>query len=363
MRDALDRTGQAALDFAPSCRSLLAVAREDPAAIKEAMPRFLAALKRLEQAHSQARELIAGNITVAARQNAVESDRNIYSVLAGGLVIVGIVFWMTIWLRAELLSPITTIAARLRDFGSEQASESIPGLDRPDELGDLARGLAEYRAAVEERRAAERRVEFLAHHDSLTGLANRLLFENRLAHELARARRTGDSVAVLAIDIDNFKAINDRHGHAGGDRALRRTARLLLDCVRSDDLVARLGGDEFAILQVATSQPNAAEVLLSRVFKASAATAEEEIAIRMSIGVAVSGPEWDDGDLYDLADVALYRAKLAGRNTARFFDATLREQERLRLRLSRDLEHALAAGELPCAFGGFLVTQSSLPGA
>ena len=153
-------------------------------------------------------------------------------------------------------------------------------------------------------------------------------------------------MAVLAIDIDKFKAINDRHGHAGGDRALRRTARLLLDCVRSDDLVARLGGDEFAILQVATSQPNAAEVLLSRVFKASAATAEEEIAIRMSIGVAVSGPEWDDGDLYDLADVALYRAKLAGRNTARFFDATLREQERLRLRLSRDLEHALAAGEL-----------------
>lgn len=355
---ALGRARFAALRFAANCRRLLATARSNSAAVKSAMPPFLASLKATEQANLEASAAVTRQIAETAKQNARESDRDIYSVLAGGLVIITIFFWMTVWLRSQLLAPIEKIATSLREFDNEKANTAIPGLARADELGDLARGLAEYRAAVDERRSAERRAAFLAHHDTLTGLANRLLFEDRLAHELVRARRSGDRVAVFAIDVDNFKAINDRLGHAGGDRALRRMADLLAGSVRSDDLVARLGGDEFAIIQVAPSQPAAAEALVSRLFTAMRATVSEEIALRASIGIAISHSEWEGENLYDLADLALYRAKSAGRNTARFFDASLKEQESLRVQLARDLEQALAANELHLVYQPIADTRS-----
>jgi diguanylate cyclase (GGDEF)-like protein len=340
VRDALDREKHAALQFASSCRTLLVLGRTDPAAVQSAMPRFLHMLKRLEKAHLDGRDLIVREIATTAKETASNGARNIDGVLAGGLVIVGIFSWITVWLRRRLLTPLASIAARLRNFTSEEVDAAIPGFNRPDELGDLARGLAEYRAAYEERRKAEHRAAFLAQHDPLTGIANRLLFESRLIHELDRAKETGNSIAVLAIDVDDFKAINDRYGHAGGDRALQRTAKLLLNSVSKRDLVARLGGDEFAIIQVVTPQPEAAEALISRLFEASAATASEDIGIRMSIGVAVSQPETSGQDLHHLADLALYQAKAEGRNTARFFDESLKEQEGLRLRLARDLEQA-----------------------
>lgn len=350
VRAALSEVRRTTVEFVPSSRALVVLARSEPASVQTAMPRFLEALKRMEQAHMEARDVVTQEITATARRNAYEGTRNIVGVLVAGLLIVAVFFWMSVWLRRHLLSPIASIAARLRDVDSAQTDTGILWLRRPDELGDLARGLAEYRSAYEERRAAERRAEFLAQHDALTGIANRLLFERRLSEALARARQTGESVAVLAIDLDNFKAINDRHGHVGGDRTLQRMARLLSDCVRDDDLVARLGGDEFAIIQVTGAQPEAAEALVDRLFEVSAATANEEIAIRMSIGVAVSEPGWSEEDLHHLADLALYRAKAAGRNTARFFDAVLKEQEKLRLSLARDLEQALAANELYLEF-------------
>jgi diguanylate cyclase (GGDEF)-like protein len=249
-----------------------------------------------------------------------------------------------------VISPIAILAARLRELEVGEGDKPIPGLKRADELGDLARGLHEYRNAVESRRAAERRAEFLANHDMLTGLANRLLFENRLAHELSRSARTGDVVAVFAIDLDGFKAINDRLGHTGGDRALKRAARLLSSSVRGDDLVARIGGDEFAIIQVAQSQPSAAEALISRIFKNAEASPEEGVAIRMSIGVSLSEPGQSGDELHELADVALYRAKVDGKNTARIFNTHLKDEESLRVRLGRDLESAIEANELHLVF-------------
>ena len=341
---------QAAAVFAEASDQLIETSRFRPTGIKAAMPRFLRALASLESSRSQARQELISAIWKAADKNRRESRRDIISVLLGGLAIVAIIFGMAIWLRRRLVLPITIMATRLREFRVGESDGDVPGLEREDELGDLARGLYEYRNAVESRRTAERRAEFLANHDMLTGLANRLSFENRLAHELARSARTGDIVAVFAVDLDAFKSINDRLGHAGGDRVLKRTAQLLKSCVRGDDLVARIGGDEFAVIQVAPSQPAATEALISRIFKLAMAPSDEGVAIRMSIGVALSEPDQTGDELHELADLALYRAKADGRNTARIYNKHLKDEESQRLRLARDLENAVSANDLRLAF-------------
>lgn len=346
-RGALARTRQAAEAFASSSRRLVTVATARPANIEGEMPGFLGALKRLETHRTETRRALTREIDAAATENIRRSYHNLLAVIAGGFGVVAILLALILWLRRQVISPIVLIAERLRELASGAGSGvHVPELQRRDELGELARGLADYREAVEQRRSAERRADFLAHHDMLTGLPNRLLFESRLAHELARSQRTGNRVAVFAVDLDEFKAINDRHGHAGGDAALRRVAQLLSDCVRSDDLVARLGGDEFAIIQVSGDQPRSAELLLSRLFQAASATAADAVPVRMSVGVAISTDERDADELYDRADTAMYRAKLDGRNTARFFDTGLKNEVRLRWRLGRDLATAIENGEL-----------------
>ncbi|MEA1086323.1 EAL domain-containing protein [Sphingomonas sp. CD22] len=341
---------QAVTVFAAASDHLIETSRLNPSGIKTAMPHFLGALTALEMSRSQARKELTLAIGLAAESNRRNGRRDIISVLLGGLGIVAIIFSMAIWLRRRLVLPITIMAARLREFQIGESDRDVPGLERPDELGDLARGLHEYRKAVESRRTAERRAEFLANHDMLTGLANRLLFENRLAHELGRSARTGDVVAVFAIDLDAFKAINDRLGHAGGDRVLKRTAQLLSSCVRGDDLVARIGGDEFAVIQVARSQPAATETLISRIFKMASAPSDEGVAIKMSVGVALSEPGQTGDELHELADLALYRAKADGRNTARIYNKHLKDEESRRVRLARDLENAVSANEFRLAF-------------
>ncbi|MEH3048488.1 putative bifunctional diguanylate cyclase/phosphodiesterase [Sphingomonas adhaesiva] len=351
IRLAVTERREAARRFAAIGADLLRAALDDPAGIKPRMPGFLAGLKRLEHARSDLRLRLVRGIDAEVSHNARKMQRSIDRVLLGGAVLLIVIMLLATWLRRRVIFPIVEIADRLRQFNAGlDASVVVPGLERRDELGELARGLAEYRHAMVERREAERRVAFLAHHDVLTGLPNRLMFEERLAHELARARRTGERVAVFAIDLDEFKAINDRFGHAGGDAALRKAATLLSDGVRSDDLVARLGGDEFAIIQVARDQPRAAEGLLARLFDALAATASDDIALRMSVGVAISGPDMAFEELYNLADMAMYRAKSEGRNTARFFDEGLKEEVRLRWRLGHDLEGAIERGEMYLAY-------------
>jgi diguanylate cyclase (GGDEF)-like protein len=354
----LRESQRAAADFALASGQLIVTGRTAPSKIKAAMPQFVASLNVLESSRSAARQRLTVAIWKAADRNKRESRRDIVSVLLGGLVIVAIIFGMTIWLRRSVISPITRLAARLREFQVIESDEPVPGLKRADELGDLARGLYEYRKAVESRRTAERRAEFLANHDMLTGLANRLLFENRLSHELSRSARTGDTVAVFAIDLDGFKSINDRLGHAGGDRVLKHAAKLLSSSVRSDDLVARIGGDEFAVIQVAQSQPAAAEALISRIFKNAAAPSDEGVAIQMSIGVALSEPGQTGDELHERADLALYRAKVDGKNTARIFNKHLKEEESLRVRLGRDLENAISGNELRLVFQPIAHTES-----
>ena len=167
---------------------------------------------------------------------------------------------------------------------------------------------------------AEEALERLARIDPLTGVANRRQFDEQLSAALARARRQNEGVALLAIDVDHFKAINDNHGHPAGDAVLVEVAGRLLSCVRAGDLVARLGGDEFMVL-LANPAPDSAESIARHVLAAMREPVElgahMKLPIGTSIGIACASSAVEKQALLSMVDRALYRAKAAGRNTWR----------------------------------------------
>jgi diguanylate cyclase (GGDEF)-like protein len=169
----------------------------------------------------------------------------------------------------------------------------------------------------------------LALYDVLTDLPNRKLFSDRLLHSLARAKRDKTQVAVMFIDLDKFKPVNDRFGHAVGDLLLKEVAKRLQECVRQSDTVARLGGDEFVVLIPYVQEKHGDMVVAEKILKAVAAPFEiagHTLHISSSIGIAVY-PEHgrDDISLLKNADTAMYHAKKSGRNNVKFFDATMLE--------------------------------------
>ena len=203
---------------------------------------------------------------------------------------------------------------------------------------------------ISERKEAAARIAHLAYHDALTGLPNRAVFNDHLARNVARAADAREPLAVLCVDLDGFKAVNDIHGHPAGDELLIEVAHRLRAIVRGDELVARLGGDEFAIVQQGGSQPAHAGLLSERIIGALArpfAIGGQTARISASIGVAVFPANADNpGDLVRNADMALYRAKAEGRGLTRFYEAAMDEALRQRRQLEADLRLAIANGEL-----------------
>jgi diguanylate cyclase (GGDEF)-like protein len=201
---------------------------------------------------------------------------------------------------------------------------------------------------VTERRAAEARLAHMARHDVLTGLPNRLLFGEYMPRALARARRSG-GLAVLCLDLDRFKAVNDALGHAAGDALLRAVAQRLRECTRESDLIVRLGGDEFAIVQEAAAQPTEATALARRLVEALAVPFHlngQQVVIGTSVGIALSEDGLASSEaLLKCADLALYRAKAEGRDTFRFFEVEMDTRMRVRRALELDLRRALAEGQ------------------
>ncbi len=188
--------------------------------------------------------------------------------------------------------------------------------------------------------------QHLALHDVLTGLPNRFLLSERLESALAQLRPEGEGVAVLSLDLDRFKSVNDTLGHPIGDALLRAVASRLLNCVREGDTVARLGGDEFAIVQSASSGPLQAGALAARLVDALAAPYTldgHRVQIGASVGYALAGPELTNKtELLKMADIALYRAKANGRGTYAAFEAGMDAEQRHRRGLEEDLSAALA---------------------
>ncbi|HEY0312557.1 MAG TPA: EAL domain-containing protein [Allosphingosinicella sp.] len=203
---------------------------------------------------------------------------------------------------------------------------------------------------ISERREAAERIAHLAFHDALTGLPNRAVFGEHLVRTIEKAAEAAEPVAVLCIDLDGFKAVNDIYGHPAGDALLVAAAQRIRAAVREHELVARLGGDEFAIIQAAGQQPEHAGLLAERVVAALAepfSIGSETIRISGSIGVALFPADAAQPDaLIKNADMALYRAKAEARGTARFYEAAMDEALRRRRQLEADLQQAIGRGEL-----------------
>jgi diguanylate cyclase (GGDEF)-like protein/PAS domain S-box-containing protein len=198
---------------------------------------------------------------------------------------------------------------------------------------------------ITERKAAEEKIHYLAHHDPLTGLPNRSLVQDRLVHALARAARNRRVVALLFLDLDRFKTINDSLGHPTGDRLLQQVALRIRACVRESDTVSRQGGDEFLLVVSDLRDAAEARLIAQKILESLAEPFEidnHSIAISFSIGISVYPDDGDDfQSLQRKADIAMYHAKDAGRNTYRFFTEQMNRDSLEKLRLEAHLRRAL----------------------
>lgn len=201
---------------------------------------------------------------------------------------------------------------------------------------------------------SEQRLVHLAHHDALTGLPNRLLFNDRLEHALQRERRLGRAIGLLFLDLDRFKNINDSLGHAVGDELLKQVAERLLNSVRAEDTVARLGGDEFTVilegLQNATEASRVAEKILQR-FAQPFNLRGNDFFVTSSIGISLFPRDGKNVEsLVKHADAAMYRAKEYGRNTVCQYTPELTSSVKERITLETCLRWALERNELSLAY-------------
>ena len=204
---------------------------------------------------------------------------------------------------------------------------------------------------ISERKASERQIEHMAHHDALTGLANRHVSKLRLAAAIAQARRSGEKVGVLFVDLDRFKHVNDALGHHVGDALLQSVSARLLQLVREGDTVSRLGGDEFVVILNGIGDAAAiADLLDARLIPAMREPHEvegSELYVSCSVGVAIYPDHGTDMDtLMRHADAAMYQAKSGGRDHARMFTPQMEEQQLQQLHLETDLRHAIERHEL-----------------
>ncbi len=212
---------------------------------------------------------------------------------------------------------------------------------------------------IERRKVAEQQIAHMATHDVLTGLPNRALFRDRLDHEIASMRRHGGDFAVLACDLDRFKAVNDKLGHPAGDALLRTIADRLRSVVRESDTVARLGGDEFALILARPDGPQNASFVAQRVIEAVSQPVDLDghtVQVGISIGIvigsqdtsgsfAANSPGAKADAVFKKADIALYRTKALRRNTFAFYESDMDAERAGRNSLERDLRAALHRGD------------------
>ena len=201
-----------------------------------------------------------------------------------------------------------------------------------------------------DRKRYESELEQQANHDALTGLANRNLLNDRMQRAIIHAERDGHTMAVMLLDLDRFKLINDSLGHADGDALLREIARRLLDCVRQGDTVARLGGDEFMIVMTGMSSENDAAMLAQKLLDAVArpiTLSEQDMVVTASLGVSLCPRDGNRAAiLLKNSDVAMYRAKELGRGNFQFYAPEMNARTLERLELENGLRRGLENGEL-----------------
>lgn len=262
-----------------------------------------------------------------------------------GLLLSGILAVIYVrWFLERPFRHLLTVVGRWRngDWSARAGSASgVPEFDR------LAAAFDRMAAEVSSR---ESKISWMARYDHLTGLANRREFAETLQHQIIRASRDGASFAVLFLDLDHFKDVNDTLGHPVGDLLLQAIAERLKASARETDVVSRFGGDEFALIATNLQEPADAAVLALKVLTAIGEPlliGNIEVRSGASIGIAVYGPESADAEaLLSHADIALYRAKSEGRGTYRFFTDAMDAEVRTEFLLGTELRHAIVSDQL-----------------
>jgi diguanylate cyclase (GGDEF)-like protein len=244
-----------------------------------------------------------------------------------------------------------------KPFEAAELRLRVRNLLRLKAFSDLQRNhtiLLERLRNVTEREEAEKRLIQMAHFDALTGLPNRTLFYRNLASALDRARARGWCVALLCIDLDHFKNVNDTRGHALGDELLCQVSSRLQQCVRIRDTLARLGGDEFGVILAARDGEQRAHLVANRIRETLSppfALKDHEVAVTASVGIALYPDDAADAEtLIQYADTAMYQAKSAGRNTSRFFKARMNTDALARLDIETALRKAVENEEFVLHF-------------
>lgn len=233
---------------------------------------------------------------------------------------------------------------------------------RDDHLIRIARSIGSQIGQFIARKEAEQDLTFFANHDTLTGLPNRALFGQRLTQALARAQRNTRMLAVLFVDLDRFKVINDTLGHDAGDQLLQQAAARLRSCLREGDTIARQGGDEFVVLLEDMAESGQAAGVAQKIIANVAlpyVLAGHEVHVTASVGVSVFPDDAPDVPaLLKNADIAMYRAKEAGKNNFQFYAAQADRHTVERLGLEGDLRRAIERGELSLHYQPKINTRS-----
>lgn len=261
-------------------------------------------------------------------------------------------------LKAQLESPASSFSVELRLRRSPAeggpgfitvAMQGIPMLGRD---GGANRYVGLYGVArdISDRKRAEEIISFQAYHDQLTRLPNRVLFKDRLELAIAQAQRRGGSLAVMFVDVDRFKLVNDTYGHAEGDALLRGIATRLSNSLRRGDTLARLGGDEFTVLLPDIAGPEDAEVIARKVLLALEdpfPLDHGDFRATASVGIAIYPPDGQTAEaLTQHADIAMYQVKRSGKNGFRFFAPELNTHHQSRIAVENDLRMAIERNQL-----------------
>lgn len=256
--------------------------------------------------------------------------------------------------RDELGSLITDFNAMLNEIQSRDTKLSEHHSLLEERVAQRTRELeianSKLAASRDHAESVAKRMEHFAYHDALTGLPNRILLNDRITTELAHARRNQGMVALLFLDLDRFKIINDSLGHAVGDQLLRVIARRLGNCIREEDTVARLGGDEFMVVLPKISGSSDAGRISRKIIDSlldPISCNGHQLHITTSIGISIYPYDGSDSEtLIKHADISMYRAKELGRNKAVYFTAEMNAGSRKQLALETNLRQAIARDQL-----------------
>jgi diguanylate cyclase (GGDEF)-like protein/PAS domain S-box-containing protein len=261
----------------------------------------------------------------------------------------GDVGWADLRARLERREPFRDFEYAYFSKDGSRRFVSVSGEPLLDEQGRFV-GYRGVSRDVTPRKQAEERIQYLATHDSLTGLPNRVMFGELLNHVLALSRRNQRKFAVLFIDLDRFKFINDSLGHEAGDALLREVAKRLKESLRASDIVARLGGDEFVMLLQDLSHSEQAGIIARKLLSAVIKPIElngQECRVTASIGISVFPDDApDEASLMTHADLAMYHAKEEGKNNFQFYDGRLETLSLERLTMETRLRRAIERNEL-----------------